>query len=329
MSTPGDDARARWDAYWRHGFLTSCADAFEGNYAGSIARHWDDTFRALPDGACVLDVCTGNGAVAALAARHALERKVNFQIIGVDLATIEPAVALRDAPDLLAMIDFRARTPADATGLPSESVDLVMGQYAIEYTPLEQTFAELARIVRPGGTLSLVLHDPDSVILRTTHEELTHRARLSPPNDVISAAHELGTCVAGARARGVVALDQDPTAEAARHRLNDAAARITEAARESAHPEILLTALQHARQIFAAGTAGDATACTAAAEAARAELAANFARLDDLVNAAGAGADRGALAELAGQHGFENAEHGDLRHDNLLIGWIFTAHRPG
>ncbi len=47
MTKQDDAALARWDAYWQHGFLTSCADAFDGNYGGSIARYWHDAFASL------------------------------------------------------------------------------------------------------------------------------------------------------------------------------------------------------------------------------------------------------------------------------------------
>lgn len=328
MTEPIDPALARWDTYWQHGFLTSCADAFQGNYAGGIARHWESAFSALPDDAHILDVCTGNGAVAALAARAAIDRNVAHKITGIDLAAIRPAEALADAPDVLARIDFRSRTPADATGLDDASIDLAVGQYALEYTPLDTTLPELARVVRPGGGLNFILHDMESVVLTTTREELSHRERLAGPDDVFGAATALGRIVGEARAAGRTgALGSDPRAEASRRWLNGEAARLTEAARISPHPEILLTALDYAKRIYEAFARGNADDGAALAERARLEINANFARLDDLVGAASAVADKAAFSTQLTAAGFDVAEPNPLIHDNLLIGWSFTAIR--
>ncbi|MEO1573729.1 MAG: class I SAM-dependent methyltransferase [Pseudomonadota bacterium] len=325
---PKDPALARWDTYWQHGFLTSCADAFQGNYAGSIAAHWHDAFSALADDAQILDVCTGNGAVAALAARAAIDRGVAHRVTGIDLAAIRPAEALADDPEVLARIDFRSRTSADATGLADHSVDLAVGQYALEYTPLATTLPELARVVRPGGGLNFILHDLQSVVLATTREELSHRDRLAGPDGIFGAALALGRIVGEARTAGqTAALAQDPRAETSRRWLNTEAARLTEAARQSPHPEILLTVLDYAKRIYEAMAGGNTDGGRALAERARREIAANFARLDDLVDAASSVADKAELAARLGETGFDVEEPSALRHDNLLIGWSFTATR--
>lgn len=325
---PKDPALARWDTYWQHGFLTSCADAFQGNYGGGIAAHWHEAFAALPGGAHILDVCTGNGAVAALAARAAIDRGVAHRITGVDLAAIQPTQALADDPDVLAAIDFRSRTSADATGLDDASVDLAVGQYALEYTPLASTLPELARVVRPGGGLNFILHDMQSVVLTTTREELSHRERLAGPDDIFGAALALGRIVGEARAAGRAGdLGRDPRAETSRRWLNTEAARLTQAAHQSAHPEILLTALDYAKRVYEAGAGGDPDAGSTLAQKARLEIDANFARLDDLVRAAETVADKTAFVEQLRETGFEAAEPAPLHHDNLLIGWSFTAKR--
>ncbi|MEM6639010.1 MAG: class I SAM-dependent methyltransferase [Pseudomonadota bacterium] len=326
MTDSSKSANERWDAYWKHGFLTSCADAFQGNYGGAIARHWEQIFADIKRGEHVLDVCTGNGAVAALAARHGLQRGLDLTVTGIDLAAIEPDRALAATPELLDAIQFHGRTPAQDTGLASQSIDLAVGQYALEYTPLPQTLDELARVVRPGGRLAFVLHDQSSVILETTREELAHRERLAPPDDVLSAAAALATAVAQARHAGRSPNDE-PAAERARLALNAVAADTADAARQSAHPEILMTALGHAKRLFESGSAGNPAAIPTALASARHEIEANFERLDDLMAAAATVAERSTFFDQLCTAGFEVEKKGHVKEDNLLIGWFFSAIR--
>src|SRR5262249_14723851 len=60
-----------WDQYWQDGRLASCGGQGGVNYQPVIAEGWRRFFGTLTDGAHVLDICTGNGAVARLAAEVA------------------------------------------------------------------------------------------------------------------------------------------------------------------------------------------------------------------------------------------------------------------
>ena len=58
---------AQWSDYWAAGNLTSLPSDFAHNYDGEIKAFWFKIFDDLPDKSAILDVCTGNGAVAYLA----------------------------------------------------------------------------------------------------------------------------------------------------------------------------------------------------------------------------------------------------------------------
>ncbi|HEY9119557.1 MAG TPA: hypothetical protein VIN33_07345, partial [Marinobacter sp.] len=53
--------------YWRQGHLTSLPCGFSLNYDGEFLQFWHQQFALLGAGACVLDVCSGNGSIALLA----------------------------------------------------------------------------------------------------------------------------------------------------------------------------------------------------------------------------------------------------------------------
>ena len=115
---------------------------------------------AIAPGQRVLDLATGTGDLAELASAR------GASVIGADLA--------------LGMLkQARARSPhqhlaqADGTMLPiaSCSVDAVTCGFALRnFTDLEATFAECARVLRPGGQLGILEVDrPRSRVLRTLH----------------------------------------------------------------------------------------------------------------------------------------------------------------
>ncbi|MFK8016382.1 MAG: class I SAM-dependent methyltransferase [Gammaproteobacteria bacterium] len=328
MTEHDDAALARWDAYWQHGFLTSCADAFDGNYGGSIARFWHDQFAALEREAVVLDVCTGNGAVAALAAQHGLDHDLALRVVGVDLAAIEPSRALASQTELLERIEFFPRTSAAATPLDDACVALACGQYALEYTPLKDTVRELARVIRPGGRARFILHHSDSVILRTTAGELAHRPLLTGSDTLLDAAEALAQCVAQATTPAArQALAHDPHAEACRQRLNDLAATVTQRARSSEQPEILHIALNYAKNGYSATLSQSFEAGRTILDRGRAEIDANFARLDDLSAAALDASGIEALRSDFARQGFDVAPARPFEHEGSLIGWTLSADR--
>ena len=56
-----------WNDYWHYDRLSSFDDA-ETNYREEVAGEWRSFFDSLPNGASILDLCTGNGAIAVMAA---------------------------------------------------------------------------------------------------------------------------------------------------------------------------------------------------------------------------------------------------------------------
>ena len=57
-----------WDRFWSYDRLSSFGTGpGAGNYGEHIAAGWRAFFAALPAGSKVLDLCTGNGAIAVMA----------------------------------------------------------------------------------------------------------------------------------------------------------------------------------------------------------------------------------------------------------------------
>ncbi|MBT8143090.1 MAG: class I SAM-dependent methyltransferase, partial [Gammaproteobacteria bacterium] len=174
-----DEKIAGWDQYWAHGFLTSCADAFRGNYEGAMRGTWETAFSALPAGSRILDVATGNGAIALIAAATARDQGKKFSIDAFDLARIDPHKATaRQHRELLDDIRFHPRVDAAALPFADAEFDFVCGHFALEYTAVERAVAELDRVCDKQAAGLFVMHHANSVILQTTAEEKRHLALL-------------------------------------------------------------------------------------------------------------------------------------------------------
>jgi len=148
-----------WNHYWRADRMSACpADGSTGNYVQAIHSGWTAFFKAFPDGARLLDIGTGNGAIAAIAQATATADGSHFEIHGVDRADIEPLRFVRTTPESLAAIHFHGRTPVESLPFPEDHFDGVSGQYALEYTDMPATVRELCRVAKPGARLRFVLH---------------------------------------------------------------------------------------------------------------------------------------------------------------------------
>lgn len=118
----------------------------------------------LPKGSRVLDLACGTGDVLAILAREGLAP------FGTDVSAGMLAADRSGAPLLHA---DGARLP-----LARASVDGATCGYAVRnFTDPAAVFAELGRVVRPGGRLSILeVSEPDSGPLRAGHRLWFHRA---------------------------------------------------------------------------------------------------------------------------------------------------------
>ncbi|MCI1711880.1 MAG: class I SAM-dependent methyltransferase [Chiayiivirga sp.] len=158
-----------WSDYWRLGEPTTL-NFFRDGYTGELAAFWHRLVDALPQGAQVLDLATGNGAVAVAVLRRARALGRALEIEGVDVAQIDPATHAGKQPQLreeLQAIRFHPGTPAERTGLPAASYHLVTSQYGIEYGDLDASVTEIARLLRRGGSFAAILHSTDSNVAQT------------------------------------------------------------------------------------------------------------------------------------------------------------------
>jgi ubiquinone/menaquinone biosynthesis C-methylase UbiE len=164
-------------------------NAFEAAGWEGAAQGYDRSFRSLTSrlaeplleaasvtaGTRVLDIATGPGYVAGLAAEQGAD------VIGADIASAMVELARTLNPG----IDFRQ---ADAHALPFEdaSFDAVVGNFAILHLGRpEQAVGEFARVLAPGGRLALTVWDaPERARFLGVLLEAFAEAGAAPPEGV-------------------------------------------------------------------------------------------------------------------------------------------------
>ncbi|MCL1097467.1 class I SAM-dependent methyltransferase [Shewanella gelidii] len=160
---------SHWSDYWNQGHLTSFGDSFQGNYEGVLKDCWQETFTELPEQFKVLDVATGNGALALLV-RECCEGKVGT-VIGVDFAKVhqpEPIAHTTIKVDLVSNKNCEALVDYE-----SQSFDAVISQFGIEYSDFNLSLPEASRVLKPKGVLTIVSHHFQSLVIRRNERILS------------------------------------------------------------------------------------------------------------------------------------------------------------
>jgi SAM-dependent methyltransferase len=147
-----------WDEYWQWDRIASCFTLpGSRNYGEAIAGSWLGFFSGLADGSEVLDLCTGNGAIALLAAQLGDAGK-KLRITAVDQAAVDPAQYVSGLDELLKRVAFKSEVNVEQLPFEDGSFDAVTSQYGIEYSHLPTSREEVVRVLRPGGQFRFVVH---------------------------------------------------------------------------------------------------------------------------------------------------------------------------
>lgn len=122
------------------------ASKFYSVTKSSRARYLDAILEAVSQGP-VLEFGCGAGSTAF----HLATREI--PVIGIDISTtaIEKAQARAERDGLERYLEFR-EMDAEALDLPDASVEVVCGRGIIHHLDLERAFAEVARVLKPGGS---------------------------------------------------------------------------------------------------------------------------------------------------------------------------------
>jgi tocopherol O-methyltransferase len=191
-----------WGEHVHHGLWTSGSESPE-EAAVALARYVADA-AGLSAGASVVDVGCGYGAVARLLAR---EREAS--VVGLTLSAAQAAAAPAVAGVSLLVRDWLAN------GLDGAAFDAAIAIESLSHMPDKpRAFAELGRVVRPGGRVVIV-----DWLTRESPGPVETRLLLRPicEEGHLPSMHSMGEYAALLRASGfAVDRAEDLTARAAR-----------------------------------------------------------------------------------------------------------------
>lgn len=162
----GTSKTSAWDRHWRSGALSSLSAKNRSAEPQEAQNAWVSFFAALPINAAVLDIATGNGIVPALAQGYAKAAGRTFRITGIDQAAIDPLSTVTEHKELLGGVKFIGGVSGESLPFPAAAFDAVTGQYALEYTEVDKTLSEVARVIKKGGRARFVLHAEASVTVQ-------------------------------------------------------------------------------------------------------------------------------------------------------------------
>lgn len=174
--------KAAWTDYWASGALHSCPGSYAGNYGGAIGAYWDRHVASLPEGARILDIATGNGALPL----RILERHGDgVEIDAIDLAQPVPEWY---RPERHPRIRFHGGVDMAATRFRQGRFDAVCSQFGIEYGGRPAALDEALRVLRPDGRLLLVVHHAASELLAVARAEADAHAWLVAEGGLLASA---------------------------------------------------------------------------------------------------------------------------------------------
>ena len=319
------DARDAWDRFWSYDRLSSFGTGKgAGNYGEAIAGGWRAFFASLPAGARVLDIATGNGAIAVMA----VEAGDKLKVTGADLAAVRPAAFVSKSKHALSQIRFLADTPAEALPLDDGSFDAVTSQYGIEYSDMERSVLEAARVLAPGGRLRFACHAVEGSIAADTRRAIADADFLLEEVDLTGSASACFTAVLDVE-RGRATGPFAQTAAQARYAaFRDALKAVADRAQTAADADMLASVHRSLTDLFQQRQSQDEAALEGQIQALKAEVEAHRERERALLAAALSGEQMAALTQPLNDLGLADVTLGEQRDGDRLVGHVIEAAKP-
>lgn len=157
-----------WEHYWQTAqSLNSFVDKHSDGYKDEIDNFWKATFNALNVKQRVLDIATGNGALAFAVQQYSDQHDLSLTVCASDAAAINPVIHFSNKTELLftlKKISFFPLARTETLPFSAGSFDLLMSQFGFEYSDQELAFNEVNRVLISGGRFVALVHHADSFI---------------------------------------------------------------------------------------------------------------------------------------------------------------------
>jgi len=308
-----------WDAYYRSGAIAACQMGPCSSYTLELRDVWLAFFTDLADGARILDVGTGNGAIPLLAKQAAAASGKRFEIHGADLARIDPQRHVPNGLVLFEGVTFHPGMRSEQLEFEHASFDAVTGQYSLEYADVGRVLAEVRRILKSGGRAQFVLHHDQSALTRNARDSLSQAALVFEETKVLRKLRRY----IDARRKSV------GTARITQAALSEAVTRLKQAAASSPQPHLLLVVVDGVQKLMSMRPRSPPSAWEREVDHFERELRAGTRRLQDLVSCAQSTERMDDIVATARRLGFAcGPPQPQLHAGDNLVGWRLALSRP-
>ncbi|WP_193165072.1 class I SAM-dependent methyltransferase [Microbulbifer hainanensis] len=317
-----------WTTFWKQGFPTSFASQFPDNYTGTLAKFWEDQFASL-NNAKVLDVATGNGAIALIAAKTAQEKSNNLDISAADFADIQPTENSNNPKlkDLYKKIRFYPCTPIEELPFPDKTFNLITSQFGFEYADRARSIKQIARTLVKGGKFLAICHHERSTIHKSCLEDrdayMKGVTKLGIDKKLIELAKLLFEVASAAQARDIV--NKQPI----RRLIETLKADLLDLSKAFPRATTSIYLNGAARYLFGSFLTSSDEQKAKIISALSDELHASQSRIEQQIHATLSDREVGICEDLFLSEGLKKVRSNflvDKSGDN--IGWIFEFHKP-
>ncbi|MFD2451833.1 class I SAM-dependent methyltransferase [Ideonella paludis] len=234
---------------WQRLWATGAEDSF-GQSMGEppASAHWTRWFADLPQGASVLDLACGSGAL--LRRFLASNQDAQAHCHGVDLVPESPTWLGTLRPAQRDRVDFTGSVSVTRLPFDDACFDAVVSQFGIEYADLSLAIPEAVRVLRPSGRLGLLMHHQASRPVALARVELEHAAWLQN-SGWLRAAFQMCTAMAlTSHIAGRQELNSSPDWARVRYDYDSLTRQVQSRAAASSCPDLLWDAQNWMTQAF-------------------------------------------------------------------------------
>lgn len=311
----------QWETYYRGGMISPSPTAPDDGYDLEVRETWVEFFSLLADGARLLDVGTGNGAVARIAVQTASALGRNWEVHASDLAPTDLLVHVPDGARQLAGITLHPGVATEQLPFEAESFDAVSGHYALEYTDTAAALAQIHRVLKPGSDAQFIVHGSGSVLADAARRSLREAELVLGDTMIFRRLHRLVTMgEVGAETLDSAAVELRAAIQTLKQGIDQA--------HEVGAGGVLDIALDAVHKLLIARKDMNPQAVGLEVDRAEGELVASALRWNDLLTHARTETQMADIEREAAAAGFTMIERMPQRHaGNHLVGWQLLLHR--
>jgi ubiquinone/menaquinone biosynthesis C-methylase UbiE len=315
LSSQSGDGASSWTRYWQSGFQDTC---FFADQTFAVDQFWHDLFTKLDHSSRIVDLATGNGSVALKAAKFAREQNQDFEISGVDYASICPVKFSGVDADLLTSIQFISNTDIASLPFETSSTNCVTSQYGFEYAQMEEALAEATRILVAGGYAQFLIHAEGGAVHEASGARLRRAQFLLQKGQVVMLLNDLAKAVlAGSASRR----------HKVQQRIEGKVASLQRKFTEAPRDDLIWQVSRESLEILAATSQVPGRDIAARIAFIRAEVMAYVQRLHAMRRAALNATAMDRLCQQAKMLGCETAAYVPFLVDGGQVGWAFFARK--